>query len=78
MVMSLRPDLVPANRPHRDGEFQTDPAPLHAYRTESHTFWRDINGFTDSPDIGTAAKGDIFRAAVVKGLARTFIEFYRS
>jgi creatinine amidohydrolase len=78
MMMSLRPELVPSKRPHRDGEFETDPAPLHPYRAESHGWWKEINGFTDSPALGTAEKGAIFRAAVVKGLARAFVEFYRS
>ena len=78
VMMSLRPELVPSKRPHRDGEFETDPAPLHPYRAESHGWWKEINGFTDSPALGTAEKGAIFRAAVVKGLARAFVEFYRS
>ena len=78
MMMSLRPELVPSKRPHRDGEFETEPAPLHPYRAESHGWWKEINGFTDSPALGTAEKGAIFRAAVVKGLVRAFVEFYRS
>jgi creatinine amidohydrolase len=78
MVLSLRPDLVPVQRPHRDGEFESDPSPVHPYRPEMHGWWKEIDGFTDSPDLGTAEKGAIFRAAVVKGLARAFVEFYRS
>lgn len=77
VMMSLRPDLVPVERPHRDGAFDSDPAPLSPYRGESHGWWKGIDGFTDSPDAGTAEKGAIFRAAVVKGLARSFVEFYR-
>jgi creatinine amidohydrolase len=78
LMLSLRPDLVPAARPHRDGEFETDPAGLQTYRSETHGWWSEINGFTDSPDRATPEKGARFRDAVVKGLAKAFIEFYRS
>jgi creatinine amidohydrolase len=76
LMLSLRPDLVPSARPHRDGEFETDPAGLQTYRAESHGWWREINGFTDSPDRATPEKGAGFRDAVVKGLAKAFVEFY--
>jgi len=79
MMLSVRPDLVPAVRPHRAGEFGTDareaPAP---YRDERHGWWREIDGFTDSPARGSAQSGARFRAAIVAGLARAFAEFYRS
>ncbi len=78
MILSLRPDLVPAVRPHRDGEFGSDPVGLHPYRAEHHDFWREIEGFTDSPDKATAENGAVFRAAAVEGLARAFAEFYHS
>jgi creatinine amidohydrolase len=79
LVLSLRPDLVPAERPHRDGVFETDPAGFHSpYRAESHGWWREIDGFTDSPDRATGENGALFRAAAVAGLAQAFVEFYRS
>jgi creatinine amidohydrolase len=78
LMLSLRPDLVPAKRPHRDGEFGSDPAGLHPYRAELHDSWRKIEGFTDSPDQATAENGALFRAAAVQGLARAFVEFYHS
>ena len=79
MMLSVRPDLAPAVRPHRDGEFDTDPSGSQAaYRDERHGWWRDIDGFTDSPDRSTPEDGARFRAAVVVGLARTFVEFYGS
>jgi creatinine amidohydrolase len=79
MMLSLRPDLIPADTPHRDGEFDTDPSGAQAaYRDERHGWWRDINGFTDSPDRGSAENGELFRAAIVAGLARAFEDFYRS
>ena len=79
MMLSVRPDLVPAERPHRDGEFDTDASGAQApYRDERHGWWREIDGFTDSPDRATAQNGARFRAAIVAGLARAFAEFYRS
>ncbi len=78
LVMSLRPDLVPAGRPHREGVFETDPSSFERpYRAERHGSWKEIDGFTDSPDGATAGNGNAFRAAVVAGLARAFVEFYR-
>jgi len=79
MMLSIRPDLVPKVRPHRDGEFDTDPTGAQSpYRVEKHGWWRDIDGFTDNPDGATAENGERFRAAIVAGLTRAFEEFYRS
>jgi creatinine amidohydrolase len=79
LILSLRPDLVSAERPHREGEFETDATGSQApYRDERHGWWSDINGFTDSPDRAVPSNGARFRAAVVAGLARAFVEFYRS
>ena len=77
IVMSLRPELVPAERPHRDNVGDTDPRSFHApYRHERHGSWSEINGFTDSPDQATAEKGVRFRTAIVGELAKAFVEFY--
>jgi creatinine amidohydrolase len=79
IVMSLRPELVPSGRPHRDGPFETDPAGFHpSVRTELHGAWRSIDGYTDSPDLGTADRGVALRAAIVKGLVRAFADFYQA
>jgi creatinine amidohydrolase len=79
LVLSFRPDLVAAERPHRDGALEPNPAGFPSgYRTDRHGFWKDIDGFTDSPDRASAAKGTEFRAAIVGALARAFVEFYRS
>lgn len=78
VMMSLRPELVPAERPHRDGVGDTDPRSFHQpYRHERHGSWREINGFTDSPDQGTAEKGARDRAAIVGALKAAFVEFYQ-
>ncbi len=79
LVLSLHPELVAQERPHRDGIFDSDPRAFQAaYRDEHHGFWREIQGFTDSPDQAAAEKGAGFRAAIVSGLVRAFREFYGS
>jgi creatinine amidohydrolase len=79
LVLALRPELVAAERPHREGVFESDPAGFHPpYRAERHGWWRDIDGFTDSPDRATPENGARFHTAVVAALARAFVEFYRS
>lgn len=77
LMLSLRPDIVPAERPHRDELRDTDPRAFQPYRHERHGFWRDINGFTDSPARATRDKGDRDRQAIVSALAQAFIDFYR-
>jgi creatinine amidohydrolase len=78
MILALRPDLVPAERPHRDGVFNSDSSRFQPYRAEHHGWWTDIEGFTDSPDTATAELGARFRTAAITGLARAFVEFYHS
>lgn len=79
LMLSLRPDIVSADLPHRDGIGDSDPRGSEpAWRNERHGFWQGIDGYTDSPDNATAAKGILFRTAAAKALARAFVEFYRS
>lgn len=79
MMMGLRPDLVPNVLPHREPSGDSDPRGFSApWRNERHGSWKEINGFTDSPDQATAAKGTLFRKVVVAEVARAFEEFYRS
>ncbi|MEX2262257.1 MAG: creatininase family protein [Bryobacteraceae bacterium] len=79
MMLSLRPELVPESRPHRDNPVDSDPrGSQSAYRHERHGFWREIDGYTDSPDRATAEKGTQFRGTIVAALARAFVDFYRS
>lgn len=79
MMLALRPDLVPSERPSREGDFQSDPRAFQrAYRAEHHGSWQQINGFTDSPDRATAARGERDRDIIVKALAEAFVTFARS
>ncbi len=77
IMLSLRPDIVPANRPHRDETADTDPGRVQsALRSERHGFWKSIDGFTDNPAQATAARGEQFREIVVTAVAEAFTEFY--
>jgi len=41
MMMALRPNLVPADRPHRGQFTESDPRNFHApYRLEQHGSWQ--------------------------------------
>ena len=79
MMLSLRPELVALERPHREYTQDADPKGFHApYRHELHGFWGDIDGYTDSPDRGSAERGRRYAEAVIGALAKAFVEFARS
>jgi creatinine amidohydrolase len=76
MMLSLRPELVATERPHRDYTEDTDPRNFHSsYRHERHGFWKEIDGYSDSPDRGSAERGSIYWEGVVSAVARTLVEF---
>jgi creatinine amidohydrolase len=77
VILSLRPELVAERRPRRDEVFDTDPRAFEAsWRDERHGFWQEIDGYTDSPDRGTADKGHEFRQVIVQAVADAFVRFY--
>lgn len=79
MMMALRGDLIPARRPRRKGEFNTDPRSFHSpYRHEKHGFWKSIDGYTDSPDRATEEFGQRCQEVIAGALAKAFIEFHRA
>jgi len=76
MMLALRPELVAVQRPHRDYGRDTDPKNFHSpYRHERHGSWKEIDGYSDSPDRGSAEKGHIYRDAVIGAVAQTLVEF---
>lgn len=76
MMLALRPELVAAERPHRDDVQDADPRSFHSpYRHERHGFWKEIDGYSDSPDKGSAERGAVYWEAVIGAVARTFVEF---
>ncbi len=79
LVLAMRPDLVREPRPHRDGAAGSDPRrAVDSYRSEVQGWWQGINGYTDSPDRGDAARGQAYLSAAARAVARVFIEFYRA
>ena len=77
VILSLRPELVAAKKPHRDEIASSDPRRFEApWRFEKHGFWKDIDGFTDSPDQASARKGEDFRRVISRAVADALIAFY--
>ena len=77
LVLALRPDLVREPRPHRDGDHAVEPRTFAPpVRVESHGWWQRTDGFTDSPDAGTAERGRAYLDAAAGAVARFLVEFY--
>ena len=78
-MMALHPDLVQEPRPHREGVQGTDPRSFYGpYRSEKHRFLEDLDGYTDSPDQGDAARGKAYLAAVIRSVGQAWVEFHGS
>jgi creatinine amidohydrolase len=78
VMLALRPDLQPSPLPHRDDPGDTDPRVRVApWRTERHGFWKQIDGYTDSPDQATAENGKMFFDVVTTEVAKALVSFYR-
>ena len=76
VIMALRPELVQEPRPHRDQVTTTDPRGfVRPFRAEHSGAWQAIDGYTDSPDRGSAERGRAWLSATVDALAKAFIEF---
>jgi creatinine amidohydrolase len=79
ILLSLRPELVAADRPHRDPSGNTDPRGAQApFRDERHGWWKEINGHTDSPAQANAERGTLWREVIAKAVAQTWVEYYNS
>lgn len=79
MMLSLKPELLASERPHRDAVSnaypKSSPGP---YRHERHGFWKQIDGYSDNPAAGSAEKGNDYKEIVVRALAETFVEFAKA
>ena len=75
LALALRPELVREPRPHRD-DAGTDLASAKNYRLERHGSWQKIDGFTDSPDRGTAELGRLYLTTVAEAVGRALVDFY--
>ena len=78
MMMALRPELI-AQLPRREGLFRSDPRDFRPpWRAEAHGFWKEIDGFTDSPANASAENGRRFFELITTAVADAFISFYDS
>lgn len=77
LMLALRPELIREPRPHRDDLGGADPRGYSPYRAELHGSWQRINGFTDSPDLASAERGQRYLGVIVPEVARAFAEFYQ-
>ena len=75
MTLSLRPELVARDLPHRELGRAALPPP---FRNERHGFWESINGHTDSPAHASREKGERFREVIAKSVAKAWVEYVRS
>jgi creatinine amidohydrolase len=78
LVLAMRPELVVEPRPHRDLESTSaEPRAVSPFRAERHGWWKSIDGFTDSPDLGTAETGQRALQLIVNEVANAFVAFAR-
>ena len=75
LTLSLRPELVARDLPHRELGRAALPPPV---RNERHGFWESINGHTDSPAHASREKGERFREVIAKSVAKAWMEYVRS
>lgn len=79
MILNLRPELITANLPRREGEFRSDPRDFRAlWRAEAHGFWKEIDGYTDSPANASVQNGAEFFRIISDAVADAFVRFYHS
>lgn len=77
LILALRPELVQEPRPHRDAVGDTNPRGFYQpYRSESHGSWQRIDGYSDSPDRGSAERGMTYLNAIIPAVTRAFLSFY--
>ncbi len=71
------PELIVEPRPHRDVPTGTEeprgPAP---YRADHASFWKSIDGYTDSPAAASAEFGQAAFDAVIPAVADAFVAFH--
>jgi creatinine amidohydrolase len=79
LVMAMRPELVDASLPHRDDPGSTDPRRFGGlHRAEIHGFWQDIDGYTDSPDLGSPDLGQRYLGLAAQAVADQLVAFWKS
>jgi creatinine amidohydrolase len=76
LILADRAELVVEPRPHRDLPDGIAELRMAApFRAEHNGFWTSIDGYTDSPDLGTMDLGNQAFEAIVGAVAETFVTF---
>jgi creatinine amidohydrolase len=76
LMLALRPDLVKEPRPHRDNAATGDTlAFFSGCSMEIHGSWQQMDGYSDSPDRGSAEQGRRFLAAAIAAVADSMLRF---
>jgi creatinine amidohydrolase len=79
LMLALRPELVREPRPSRTHVQDTDPRGFAApFRTEIHGSWQSIDGYSDSPERGTAEQGRAYLDAIIAAVAEAFRAFNKA
>lgn len=79
LMLALQPQLVAADRPHRDAPADTDPRGAKStFRDERFGAWKEIGGYTDSPAQANADRGKLFLDVIVQAVAETWVGYYNS
>ncbi len=79
LVMALRPELIREPRPDRDNVPDADPRNFARFiRIETHGSWQAIDGYTDSPDRATAARGRTFLDIAAQSVGAAIVNFHHT
>ena len=79
IVLALDPSLVREPRPHRDDYSDAQLGTIDAaVRIERPGSWQAIDGYTDSPDKGSAELGEVFMKIGINKLVATLSSFYEA
>lgn len=77
VMMALRGQYVGSELPFRADPPDSDPKSAYgAYRLERHSYWRSIEGYSDSPSTAAAELGEKYLSVLIEGVANALREFY--
>lgn len=77
LLLAMRPDLVIPPLPHREDPGTTDPRRFRGdLRIERHGAFAELDGYSDSPDLGDRHLGRIYLDRSIDALAEQFVAVY--
>jgi creatinine amidohydrolase len=76
LIMALHPELVVSPLPHRTAAELNRTSVLPApFRAERHGFWQRIDGYTDSPNLASAERGQHLLEIIIAAVAAALVRF---